>query len=63
MSDTIEILCKKNTNFLLIDTSYYVFYRYFATLRWYKFQATTPKELDYEKYMKMNNLLMHLKNI
>ena len=36
-------------NILLIDTSYYVFYRYFATLRWYKFQATTPKDLDYEK--------------
>lgn len=29
---------KKGTNFILVDTSYYVFYRYFATLRWYSFQ-------------------------
>jgi len=29
---------KKGANFLLVDTSYYVFYRYFATLRWYSFQ-------------------------
>lgn len=39
-----ELKCKAGANFLLIDTSYYVFYRYFATLRWYTFQQ--PK--DYE---------------
>jgi 5'-3' exonuclease len=33
----------------LFDTSYYVFYRYFATLRWYGFQSTTPKDLDHSK--------------
>lgn len=36
------ITCKQNTNYLLIDTSYYVFYRYFATLRWFSFQQ--PKD-------------------
>lgn len=25
-------------NIILIDSSYYVFYRYFATLRWFLFQ-------------------------
>jgi 5'-3' exonuclease len=28
---------------VLIDTSYYIFYRYFATLRWYAFQPTFVK--------------------
>lgn len=28
----------QNKNVLLIDASYYVFYRYFATLRWFSFQ-------------------------
>ncbi len=37
-----EITLKKNQNVLLIDTSYYIFYRYFATLRWYSFQM--PKD-------------------
>uniref|UniRef100_A0A6C0KSJ8 5'-3' exonuclease alpha-helical arch N-terminal domain-containing protein n=1 Tax=viral metagenome TaxID=1070528 RepID=A0A6C0KSJ8_9ZZZZ len=36
-------------NILLFDTSYYVFYRYFATLRWYGFQKETPKDLDHSK--------------
>ena len=39
-----EILCTKNANFLLIDTSYYVFYRYFATLRWFTFQQPKNEE-------------------
>lgn len=32
-----------NKNIVLIDTSYYVFYRYFATMRWFGFQK---KEFD-----------------
>ena len=32
-----------NKTFVLIDTSYYVFYRYFATMRWFGFQK---KEFD-----------------
>jgi len=32
---------------LLIDTGYYVFYRYYATLRWYQFQKTKEEEIDY----------------
>lgn len=31
-----------NKNVLIVDTSYYIFYRYFATLRWYQFQNTEP---------------------
>jgi hypothetical protein len=32
------IKIKKNNNIVLIDCSYYIFHRYFATMRWYKFQ-------------------------
>lgn len=39
-----EILCKKDAPYLLIDTSYYVFYRYFATLRWFTFQQPKNEE-------------------
>jgi len=34
----VRLNFKKEANYLLVDTSYYVFYRYFATLRWYSFQ-------------------------
>jgi 5'-3' exonuclease len=50
---TTDLQCKNCANFLLIDTSYYIFYRYFATLRWFTFQQ--PKDesgsvvpIDYE---------------
>jgi 5'-3' exonuclease len=35
----------KDKNIILIDTSYYVFYRYFATFRWFSFQKI---EVDVE---------------
>jgi len=37
-----------NKGIILIDTSYYVFYRYFATLRWYGFQHIN-EEIDHTK--------------
>jgi 5'-3' exonuclease len=36
MIQTIKI--SKASNIILIDASYYVFYRYFATFRWFSFQ-------------------------
>jgi len=41
---TTELQCKNEANFLLIDTSYYIFYRYFATLRWFTFQQPKNEE-------------------
>ena len=32
------IKLNKNNNIVLVDCSYYIFHRYFATMRWYKFQ-------------------------
>lgn len=48
-------------NILLIDLSYYVFYRYFATFNWYKRQTTENVDVEHikdniefmEKYAKM----------
>lgn len=48
-------------NILLIDLSYYVFYRYFATFNWYKRQTTENIDVEHikdniefmEKYSKM----------
>ena len=37
------ITLTKNNNIVLIDCSYYVFHRYFATMRWYKFQKNFPE--------------------
>lgn len=34
---------------LLIDMSYYVFYRYFATFNWYKRQNTSPIDVEHIK--------------
>ena len=36
---------------LLIDTSYYIFYRYFATYNWYRRQSSTPDEIDASNIM------------
>lgn len=36
----------KSLPVVLIDTSYYIFYRYFSTLKWYQFRN---KEIDYEQ--------------
>lgn len=35
------MLLSKNKPVILIDSSYYVFYRYFATMRWFTFQKKT----------------------
>jgi 5'-3' exonuclease len=43
MTDIIKL--DKEKPIILIDTSYFIFYRYFSTLRW--FQFTTDK-IDYE---------------
>jgi hypothetical protein len=43
-----ELILKKGENILLFDASYYVFYRYFATLRWYGFQISTDDVIDYD---------------
>ena len=40
-------------NYLLIDTSYTIFYRYFATLRWYKF--VYPDDHFMDDYKWFNN--------
>ena len=37
----IDININKNKSIILVDGSYYVFYRYFATLRWFSFQQKT----------------------
>ena len=37
------ITLTKNNNIVLIDCSYYVFHRYFATMIWYKFQKNFPE--------------------
>jgi 5'-3' exonuclease len=42
----MEIPFSTDTPVLLIDTSYYIFHRYFATLRWYLFKEPT---LDTER--------------
>jgi 5'-3' exonuclease len=34
----MELTLNNNKNIVLIDTSYYTFYRYFATIRWFTFQ-------------------------
>ena len=51
------IQCKAHANYLLIDTSYYVFYRYFATLRWFTFQQ--PKDDETGKPMPIDHDTLH----
>lgn len=38
------IQLKKDLPIILVDTSYFIFYRYYSTLRWYQFRN---KEIDY----------------
>lgn len=45
MTRTQSIEFNQNNPVVLIDSSYYVFYRYFATMRWFTFQK---KEFDVE---------------
>lgn len=37
----MELTLNNNKNIILIDTSYYTFYRYFATYRWFTFKGVT----------------------
>jgi 5'-3' exonuclease len=57
MDTRIKIQCKAHANYLLIDTSYYVFYRYFATLRWFTFQQ--PKDDETGKPMPVDHDTLH----
>lgn len=38
MNSSVLLTFSKNKSIILIDASYYVFYRYFATIRWFTFQ-------------------------
>ena len=44
MIDLIRIICKKmidlNSNILMIDLSYYIFYRFYALCNWVKLSKT-----------------------
>ena len=55
---------------ILIDCSYYIFYRYFATLKWYSFQGLSFNNeklnqdyLDAFKKNVQNDLIKIKKNI
>lgn len=41
----MNIQIKKDLPVILIDTSYFIFYRYYSTLRWYQFRN---KEINYQ---------------
>lgn len=41
----IPITLDKTSPVILIDTSYFIFYRYFSSIKWYQFQN---KEIDYD---------------
>jgi DNA polymerase-1 len=43
-----EIKLNYNKHIILIDSSYYVFYRYFATYKWYSLQKKEFNEKDFE---------------
>jgi len=49
----MELTLDNNKNIVLIDTSYYTFYRYFATYRWFTFKKI---EIDPENIIKMKYL-------
>jgi len=50
------IKLNKNNNIILIDCSYYIFHRYFATMRWYKFQKNYP-EINVDKINENENFI------
>lgn len=47
-----------NKPIILIDSSYYVFYRYFATYKWFTMQKKNMKELSEEDFA--NSFIKHL---
>lgn len=44
MTDTIKV--SNDYPIILVDTSYFIFYRYYSTLRWYKFKK---EDIDYSE--------------
>lgn len=58
-----KIKLTKNTNVILVDASYYVFYRYFATYRWFTFQNIThaPEDMINNKVF-MDAFYKHVHN-
>jgi 5'-3' exonuclease len=59
------IKISKNNNIVLIDCSYYIFHRYFATMRWYKFQKDfieidVNKNIDNQVFI--NAFCKHIEN-
>lgn len=42
-----SIVLSNTSRALIVDTSYYIFYRYFSTLRWYSFKDK-DKQIDYQ---------------
>jgi len=44
MTDTIKV--SNDCPIILVDTSYFIFYRYYSTLRWYKFKK---EDIDYSE--------------
>lgn len=58
----IDITLSKNKPLILIDASYYVFYRYFATLKWYNIQKKEFTETEFNNSF-LKHLLSDLKKI
>lgn len=58
-----KIRLSKNTNVILVDASYYVFYRFFATYRWFTFQNMThaPDDMINNKIF-MDAFYKHVQN-
>jgi 5'-3' exonuclease len=58
-----KIKLTRNTNVILVDASYYVFYRYFATYRWFTFQNIThaPDDMINNKVF-MDAFYKHVQN-
>ena len=59
------IKINKNNNIVLIDCSYYILHRYFATMRWYKFQKDfieidVNKNIDNQVFI--NAFCKHIEN-
>ena len=59
------IKLSKYNNIVLVDCSYYIFHRYFATMRWYKFQKDyieidVTKNIDNQVFI--NAFYKHMEN-
>ncbi len=52
-----EINFDRSSNILLVDGGYYMFYRYFATLKWYTFQFKDKSEINHENIHEDENFL------